>query len=190
LWEFVNKERGLPNNTRTSNIHLQVENEIVTSPSRICNIFNKTFIEMVFKLDKKLPHTSNNITNLKDSFVLLEITQTELIKIIQSMKNKKSAGLDDISTCLLNKCIPHIIKPLLELVNVSIREGIFPSKLKKSVVKPIYKKGKKEEAINYRPITLVPALSKVLEKVITNQLIAFLEKHNILNKSQYGFRKN
>jgi hypothetical protein len=62
-------------------------------------------------LDKKPPHTSNNITNLKDSFVLLEITETEL-------KNTKSAGLDDISTYLLKKCIPHIIKPLLELVNV------------------------------------------------------------------------
>jgi hypothetical protein len=57
------------------------------------------------------------------------------------------------------------------------------------VVKPIYKKGTKKEAINYRPITVVPALSKVLEKVIANQLIAFLEKHNILNKSQYGFGK-
>jgi hypothetical protein len=67
-------------------------------------------------------------------------------------------------------------------------EGIFPSKLKKSVVKPIYKKGKKEEAINYRTITLVPAFSKVLEKA--NQIMAFLEKHNIFNKSQYGFMKN
>jgi hypothetical protein len=70
-----------------------------------------------------------------------------MIKIIQSLKNTKSARLDDISTYLLKKCIPHIIKPLLELVNVSIREVIFPSKLKQSVVKPIYKKGKKEEAI-------------------------------------------
>jgi hypothetical protein len=76
LWEFVNRESGSPNSTGTSNIHLQVENEIVTSPSRICNIFNKTFIETVRKLmlDKKPPHTSDNITYLKDSFVLLEIT--------------------------------------------------------------------------------------------------------------------
>jgi hypothetical protein len=59
------------------------------------------------------------------------------------MKNKKSAGLDDISPYLLKKCVPHIIEPLIELVNASIREGIFPSKLKKSVVKPIYKNGKK-----------------------------------------------
>jgi hypothetical protein len=50
--------------------------------------------------------------------------------------------------------------------------------------------GIKEDANNYHPVTLVPALSKVLETVIANQLIAFLEKHNILNKSQFGFRKN
>jgi hypothetical protein len=144
----------------TGNIHLQVGNEIVTSPSKTCNIFNKTFKET--DIDKKPPQTSNNIISVKDSLVLLEITETELIKIILSMKNKKSAGLDGISPYLLKKCVPHIIKPLLELVNASIREGIFPSKLKKAVVKPIYKNGKKEEAINYRPFTLVPALSKVL----------------------------
>jgi hypothetical protein len=59
-----------------------------------------------------------------------------------------------------------------------------------AVVKSIYKIETKDDANNYCPITLVPALSKVLEKVIANQLIAFLEKHNILNKSQFGFRKN
>jgi hypothetical protein len=129
LWEFVNKERGSPNNTRTS------------------NIFNKTFIEMVCKPmpDNKPPHTSNNITNLKDSFILLEITETELIKIIQSMKKKKSAGLDEISTYLLKKKYTSHNKVAVNLVNVSIREGIFPSKLKKSVVKPIYKKGGKKK---------------------------------------------
>jgi hypothetical protein len=78
----------------------------------------------------------------------------------------------------------------LELVSASIREGIFPSTLKKSVVKPVYKNGTKEDAYNCRPIILVPTLSKVLEKVIANQLIAFLDKHNILNKSRFGFRKN
>jgi hypothetical protein len=106
------------------------------------------------------------------------------------MKNKKSAGLDDITPYLLKICIPYMIKPLLELVNASIREGIFPSTLKKSVVIPIYKNGTKEDATNFRPITFVSAVSKVLEKVIGNQLIDFLDKHNIFNKSQFGFRKN
>jgi hypothetical protein len=61
---------------------------------------------------------------------------------------------------------------------------------KKSVVKPIYKKWPKEDANNNCPITLVPALSKILEKVLQNQLISYLDKHNILNKSQFEFRKN
>jgi retron-type reverse transcriptase len=100
-----------------------------------------------------------------------------------------SAGFDDISPYLLIKCAPHIIKPLLELVNASIRDGIFPSILKKSVVIPIYKKGTEEDAANYRPVTLVPTLSKVLEKVIVSQLIIFLDKYNILNDFQFGFRK-
>jgi hypothetical protein len=62
--------------------------------------------------------------------------------------------------------------------------------LKKSVVIPIYKKGTKEDANTYHPITLVPALPNVLENIIANQLIDFLDKHNILNKSQFGFRIN
>jgi hypothetical protein len=123
-------------------------------------------------------------------FVLLETTEAELTKVIHGMKNKKSAGLDDTSSFLLKKCSPYLIIPLLELVNASIRNGIFPPVLKKSVVKPIYKYGAKEDATNYRPITLVSALSMVFEKLIVIQLIALLEKHNVLNKSQFGFRKN
>jgi hypothetical protein len=106
------------------------------------------------------------------------------------MNNKKSAGLDDILPYILKECAPLIITLLLELVNASIREGISPSTLKKSVVILVYKKGTKEDANKYRPITLVPALSKILEKVIANQLTDFLDKHNMLNKSQIGFRKN
>jgi hypothetical protein len=78
LWEFVNRKRGSPNNILTGNIHLQVGNEVVTSPCRTCNIFSKTFIQTVSKLmlDKKPPQTSNNIISVKDSLVLLEITET------------------------------------------------------------------------------------------------------------------
>jgi hypothetical protein len=115
---------------------------------------------------------------------------TELTKIVLSLKSKKLAGLNGTSPCLLKKCVPYMLQTILQLVNASIRKGIFPSKLKKSVVNPIYEEGMKEDGNNCHPITLVPALSKFLEKVITNQVISFLDKHNILNKSQFGFRKN
>jgi hypothetical protein len=106
------------------------------------------------------------------------------------MKNKNSAFLYDISPLLLKKCTPYLIKPLLELVSGSVRKGIFLPVFKRSVAGPIYKYGAKEDATNYRQITLVSTLSMVLEKVTANRLIAFLDKHNILNKSQFGFRKN
>jgi hypothetical protein len=73
------------------------------------------------------------------------------------LKNNTTAGLD-ITTYLLKKCVPYMLEPLLELVNALIRVSIFPTTLKKSVVKPVYKKGMKEDAINYLPITLVAAL--------------------------------
>jgi hypothetical protein len=82
------------------------------------------------------------------------------------LKNKKLTGLDDVSPYLRKKCVPYVLKPVLELSIASMKEGIFPSTLKRSVVKPIYKKIMKKEANSYRPITLVPALSESLEKVI------------------------
>jgi hypothetical protein len=124
LWKFVNRERGSPNNILTSSIHLHDGNQVVSSPSITCNFFNKTLVEVVNNLifDKNLMHSqiSNSITGLKDSFVMLEITEVELSKTVHSMMKKTSTGLDDISTYLLKKCAPHIIKPLLELVNASI----------------------------------------------------------------------
>jgi hypothetical protein len=112
--------------------------------------------------------------------------QTESTKGIHSSKNKKS-GLD-ISPYLLKICVPYIIKPPLELVSASNREGMFPSTLKKSVVKPVYKKCLKEDANNYFLITLVPALSRILEKVLANQLISYLDKHSYLINLGLNFK--
>jgi exonuclease III len=194
LWRIVNGERDSLNNNLIRNISLSDGKHIVNKPYIVSNIFNKTFVETAKNLilENNIVHsqTSNKIDNLRDSFVLMETTEAGLIKIIGSMASKKSAGLDDISPYLLKKCIPFIVTPLLNLINASIRDGIFPSILKKSVVSPIYKKGSAHDANNYRPITLIPSFSKVLEKVVVNQLIVFLDKHNIINKSQFGFRKN
>jgi hypothetical protein len=81
------------------------------------------------------------------------------------------------------------MEPLLEIINASIKTEIFPSCLKQSVVKPIFKNGPTQVVDNYRPISLVPALWKMSEKIISKQL-SFFEKHNIFNLSQFGFRKN
>jgi hypothetical protein len=98
------------------------------------------------------------------------------------MKNKKSTGVDSISSYVLKKCAPYMIRPLLEIINTTIKNGIFPSCLKKSVVKPIFKKGTTYDVDNYHPITSVPAMS-----IVAKQLVSFLDKHNIINYCQFGF---
>ena len=81
--------------------------------------------------------------------------------------------------------------PVLEIINTSLRTGVFPDAFKTAVVKPLLKKPKLDNSIlaNYRPISNLPFISKALEKIVLVQLNSFLEENNILEVSQSGFRK-
>ena len=99
-------------------------------------------------------------------------------------------GYDRISTSLLKQIIHVIADPLAHIFNQSLQQGVFPDLFKIAKVNPIFKKGDSHEISNYRPISLLPSISKVLEKIVYNRLFDFLNTHNILNSNQYGFRKN
>ena len=79
---------------------------------------------------------------------------------------------------------------MVHIINSSFRVGIVPSCLKVAKVVPIYKSGQKDQLSNYRPITILPFFSKILEKAVYNRLLKYLEKLNILAMNQYGFRSN
>ena len=109
-------------------------------------------------------------------------------KVIRNLKTKHSAGHDQISTPLL-KCICYIITPILTLsVNQSLCTGIVPKSLKIAKVIPLFKKDDTHIFDNYRPISLLPAMSKVFEKVVFIQVYEYFEKNKLLYSSQYGFR--
>jgi hypothetical protein len=147
----------------------------------MCNIFNVTFLETVNKLlpDKNFMHsqTSSN-TRTQEDWFLLEITETELSKVVQRWRSKKS----HLTLFIEEICALHV-KTTSRIGQCINQRRHLPIHIKKSVVKPIYKNGTKEDANNYCPITLVPALSKNLENVMANQLIYFLHKYPILNVS-------
>jgi hypothetical protein len=91
---------------------------------------------------------------------------------------------------LIKMCKDELVPPLTTLINQSFNEGIFPERLKISKVIPVLKKGGNSTELNYyRPISLLPAISKVYEKAMSDRLYNFLEKNKILDKNQYGFRK-
>jgi hypothetical protein len=114
----------------------------------------------------------------------------EIQNIIQSLKTKNSYGFDEISVKILKLRLPFFVSPLTYICNKSLSLGVFPDRLKYSIVKPIYKNGDKLMMSNYRPISLLTSFSKVLEKLIYIRLYKHISVNNILVKEQYGFRSN
>ena len=104
------------------------------------------------------------------------------------MKPKSSTGHDNISNKLIKSAKHILIKPLVLIINQSLNRGIFPSQLKLSKVKPLFKKNDKTQFSNYRPISLLPSISKIFEYVIFNQVSSYLNNHNLLTSHQFGFR--
>ena len=132
-----------------------------------------------------------NESTIKDSLILNDkFSLSELEDIIKTVNIKSSPGPDGISYNLYRHSPPKIIMLLLNTINLSWEQNSIPSAWKHATVKPILKVGKNKNDINsYRPIALTNTISKLMEKLIVKRLSWYLEKHNLLNPSQSGFRK-
>ena len=164
-------------------------------PKDIANGFNKYFADIGPSLSSKIPVGKGNIydhmhTNIKDSIFITRITEFEVLKTVKKFKKKKSNDPHGLSMEILMQVIPNIVKPLTYICNKSFLEGCFPDSMKISRIVPIFKAGDKSSLNNYRPISILPQFSKLLEKLFENRLLSFVEKNNVLNDNQYGFRQN
>ena len=115
--------------------------------------------------------------------------ESEILGIISNLKNS-SAGCDGLSVSLIKKLQNSILAPLVHICNTSFSQGKFPNDMKVAKVIPIYKKGDSSLFSNYRPISVLPAFSKILEKLVYNRMMKFINKNNILNENQFGFREH
>ena len=115
-------------------------------------------------------------------------SSTELKKLIDNLPNKFSSGWDDINNLLLKEIEDPIIAPLVDLFNESINKGEFSECMKLAELLPLHKGKEMYLADNYRPISLLLTLSKMLEKIIYRCVYNFLNGSNQLYDSQYGFR--
>jgi len=125
-----------------------------------------------------------------NSIVMLPTTKSEVFKVIKELKNNSSPGLDNVPTNIIKFASEFISEPLAELINCSMKSGIFPDKLKVAKVIPIFKTGDRSLINNYRPISILNAFSKIFEKVILSRLLGFLNKQNFFYSQQFGFRQN
>ena len=170
--------------------------EPITGNENIANGFNNYFVNVGPSLADNIPATDTHFsqylsdsTNVKNSLFLNPVTEDEIVRVVAQLKPKKSKGHDELDMCLIKKLIPYIVVPLKHIFNLSLLSGVFPDSMKIARVIPLFKTGNTKEFSNYRPISLLPQFSKILEKNYHSRLMAFIDSNQILYKSQYGFRK-
>ena len=128
--------------------------------------------------------------NINSVFKFVHVSVPTVMKHLKSLNRKKATGLDEIPPCFLKDGARYIAKPLAHIINQLLASGIVLTEFKCGKVVPIYKSGNQTDIDNYRPITILPAISKALEKCVYSQTISYLEQNNLLSNQQFGFRKN
>jgi hypothetical protein len=114
----------------------------------------------------------------------------ELPQDLSHLDLNKSTGTDKIGPMILKVSFPFIVSPLTYIFNRIIDSGIYPNILKYAKVSPIFKSGEKCLSTNYRPISVLPVMSKLIEKHISRHMYQYLAKYNLLHDAQSGFRSN
>jgi Reverse transcriptase (RNA-dependent DNA polymerase) len=124
-----------------------------------------------------------------DSFYLVPVNEREIVTYINELRNTSAPGFDKIDTRTLKAIKSSIALPISHIVNLCFTTGVFPDIFKTAIIKPIYKKGEKTLLNNYRPISVLNNISKLIEKCIKHRLYSFMEYFRLFSPNQNGFRK-
>ena len=159
----------------------------------ICDIFNKHFASAGVKVKNSIPSTTKNpidyVKQISDHLIISPVSEQYVCRVVANLKPKRSCGYDHISNVLLKNLISVIKLPVCIILNKSLLTGEFPELMKLAKVLPLHKSISKMQPDNYHPISLLPVISKILEKVVFDQLVAHLSKNSVLYPRQFGFRK-
>ena len=201
LWKPL-KNLGLPSKKSPSmSTCLTKDNTTIFADKENTNIFKKFYSTLADDLVKNLPPASsifglssvcqyyNKTLKLPNTrFKFPFVSEDSVLKILKNMDENKAAGLDNLSGNFLKNGATILAKPLSQICNLSIKYSTFPNDCKIAKLKPLFKRGSKTDPKNYRPISLLPLISKVIEKIVHDQT-HFLDKNNVIYRYQSGFRK-
>ena len=129
------------------------------------------------------------VPETRDEFLFHPISCRKVREVVQSFPSNKAPGYDKVSMAVIKDALPCILPTLTEIVNRSLMSSVFPSRWKESEVIPLLKEGDPEIATNNRPVSLLPAASKVCERIALNQLTTYLEEEKRLTNHQSGNKK-
>ena len=195
-WKGIKSIINIQNNIKLNPTSIMDNNEVISDPSAVGNKFNEYFSNVAEELQAKIYHNDQDFTKyLKNSnphsFFLVPTDKYEIIDIINDLDTNKACGPHSIPTDILHTIKMIIVDPLTDIINLSFANGKYIDVLKISKVLPLYKdKGSSLDCSNYRPISLLSNINKIIEKLIHKRLYNFLSIHNCIYELQFGFRKN
>jgi len=190
LWKHLKLLR----NTQPSNVgptkqdHLSCDKDIAdffnahfTTPKATIASQSQPNYNVIVEFTKKNKHENTlfEFTSIDSDFVT---------KQIKKMSDSKGSGIDEICVKLLKAALPYIADPLVDIINSAIKTGVYPKLFKHAKICPVYKKGDINDPSNYRPIAVLPIVSKIMERHLHNQLSSYLDEYNLLLDNQSGFR--
>ena len=176
-------------------LSIKVNDHLFSNPEDIRRAFNQHFAEAGHLFDKLFPGlpptgiaNNNSPASRVPLFSFQPFTSFEVLKALESIDTKSSIGEDLLDPYCIRLAAPIISEPLSYIFNLSISTGTFPRLWKSARVIPLHKGGDRDNLDNYRPISTLPVLAKVLETLVNSQLKCFLSSHSVLSPLQSGFR--
>ena len=200
----------------TNKIILVEQEQIISDNAKITEIMNNYFVDITRELGVSIPMNDNNVNRdlifidpidqiisdysehpsirkIKErfeqstSFLFDSITASQIEDEIMDLNSKKAAGYDSIPPKILKNSVSTIKEPLSQLFNTSVKENLFPADLKYANVSPLFKKDDNTNKENYRPISILPTISKIFERIMFRQITTHVS--DILSPYLCGFRK-
>ena len=192
-WQLMKSLIGETRNKFSSTI-IQYNGLFVNKPVEIANCFSDHFSTIAKKLTNKLPSSPTKFTDYlppsnPSSMFMTTANIAEIKRLIYELEPKLSAGTDQIFSLVLRYFPDNALHALSYIFNQSLCQRKFISMFKQAKIIPVFKKRNPKNVLNYRPISLLPSLSKILEKVVYTRLHSFINMNDNLSHQQFGFRR-
>ena len=193
-WKLLNSLLGKCSNKQNIVSYLEVNGLRIHNKSSICNTFNDHFGGVGRKYCDNIPISKKSFEKylgkkVENSFSFQNVDERNVWDLLRDLCNKNSCGHDNLSNAFIKKIAPGLVSPLTIIINKSLNEQIVPNSMKLAKISPLYKSGVKNLVTNYRPISLLPVFSKLLERVVHDQSANFFDENNVIDDHQFGFRK-
>ena len=192
-WKTINDILGRQRKPTVVN-ELKLGENSLTNTKDIAEVFNDYFSnigpDLASKIDTPNLNFQTYIEKAKSEFSAFQpITVSNVYHLLHGLSSNKATGVDKISSKIIEIAAPAISDSLTYIFNQAITLSLFPHEWKTARVIPLYKNGQRNLPGNYRPISVLPVISKIMERILYDQLYNYLTKFELLSDSQFGFRK-